>query len=227
MFEIVSEHVFPFLRNMAEADTAHATHMKGARFTIPTPALLAKVVDLLADIPMEDRDTKGDLYEYMLSKIATRRPERPVPHAAPHHRADGRDDGADAKGRDLRSRLRHLRLPGRGRRISARQPSEAVSGEGKPRPFPRGDVPRLRFRRHHAADRLDEHDAARRRQSRHPLQGFAGAGTCRRRRPLFAGARQSAVRRLARLRDHGEGFARHRQDQEDRASVHGAVPEAA
>jgi type I restriction enzyme M protein len=71
MFSIVSEHVFPFLRNMADADTAHATHMKSARFTIPTPALLAKVVDLLADIPMEDRDTKGDLYEYMLSKIAT------------------------------------------------------------------------------------------------------------------------------------------------------------
>jgi hypothetical protein len=37
MFAIVSEHVFPFLRNMAEADSAHATHMKGARFTIPTP----------------------------------------------------------------------------------------------------------------------------------------------------------------------------------------------
>src|SRR5437899_6677993 len=71
MFEIVSEHVFPFLRSMAEEGTAHATHMKGARFTIPTPALLAKVVDLLAEIPMEDRDTKGDLYEYMLSKIAT------------------------------------------------------------------------------------------------------------------------------------------------------------
>jgi type I restriction enzyme M protein len=71
MFSIVSEHVFPFLRSMADADTAHATHMKGARFTIPTPALLAKVVDLLAEIPMEDRDTKGDLYEYMLSKIAT------------------------------------------------------------------------------------------------------------------------------------------------------------
>lgn len=71
MFNIVSEHVFPFLRTMAEAGTALATHMKGARFTIPTAALLAKVVDLLADIPMEDRDTKGDLYEYMLSKIAT------------------------------------------------------------------------------------------------------------------------------------------------------------
>ncbi len=71
MFEIVAEHVFPFLRSMAEDGSAHATHMKGARFTIPTPALLAKVVDLLDAIPMQDRDTKGDLYEYMLSKIAT------------------------------------------------------------------------------------------------------------------------------------------------------------
>src|SRR5258705_6250040 len=71
MLTIVSEHAVPFLRNMAEADTAHATHMKGARFTIPTPALLAKVVDLLAEIPKEDRDTKGDLYEYMLWKIAS------------------------------------------------------------------------------------------------------------------------------------------------------------
>jgi len=45
--------------------------MKDARFTIPTPALLAKVVDLIDHVPMEDRDTKGDLYEYMLGKIAT------------------------------------------------------------------------------------------------------------------------------------------------------------
>lgn len=71
MFEILSEHAFPFLREMGEKGTAHAEHMKGARFTIPTPALLIKVVDLLGDIPMEDRDTKGDLYEYMLSKIAS------------------------------------------------------------------------------------------------------------------------------------------------------------
>lgn len=71
MFEIVADHVFPFLREMAEDGSAHAEHMKGARFTIPTPALLAKVVDLLAEIPLDDRDTKGDLYEYMLSKIAS------------------------------------------------------------------------------------------------------------------------------------------------------------
>lgn len=71
MFFIVSENVFPFLREMAEKGTAHSEHMKGARFTIPTPGLLAKVVDMLAEIPLEDRDTKGDLYEYMLGKIAS------------------------------------------------------------------------------------------------------------------------------------------------------------
>jgi type I restriction enzyme M protein len=71
MFKIVSEHVFPFLRSMAEEGTAHATHMKGARFTIPSATLLVKVVDLIDKLPMEERDTKGDLYEYMLSKIAT------------------------------------------------------------------------------------------------------------------------------------------------------------
>jgi type I restriction enzyme M protein len=45
--------------------------MKDARFTIPTPGLMAKVVDMLDNVPMEDRDTKGDLYEYMLAKIAS------------------------------------------------------------------------------------------------------------------------------------------------------------
>lgn len=49
----------------------YAHHMRDARFTIPTPALLVKVMDLLDQVPMEDRDTKGDLYEYMLGKIAS------------------------------------------------------------------------------------------------------------------------------------------------------------
>ena len=45
--------------------------MKDAPFTIPKASLLQTVVDLLDKVPMEDRDTKGDLYEYMLGKIAT------------------------------------------------------------------------------------------------------------------------------------------------------------
>jgi type I restriction enzyme M protein len=71
MYSLVSEHVFPFLRTLGGDNSTYAHHMKDARFTIPTPALLARVVDLIADVPMEDRDTKGDLYEYMLGKIAT------------------------------------------------------------------------------------------------------------------------------------------------------------
>jgi type I restriction enzyme M protein len=76
MFTVVGEHVFPFLRSdlprqLGSADSTYAHHMKDARFTIPTPGLLARVVDMLDHVPMEDRDTKGDVYEYMLGKIAT------------------------------------------------------------------------------------------------------------------------------------------------------------
>jgi type I restriction enzyme M protein len=71
MFVIVGEHVFPFLRTLGSDDSTYAHHMKDARFTIPTPALLHKVVDLLDAVPMDNRDTKGDLYEYMLGKIAS------------------------------------------------------------------------------------------------------------------------------------------------------------
>jgi type I restriction enzyme M protein len=64
-------HVFPWRRTPGGNGTTYSKHMEGARFTIPTPALLAKVVDMIDKVPMEDRDTKGDLYEYMLGKIAT------------------------------------------------------------------------------------------------------------------------------------------------------------
>ncbi|KUI48412.1 DNA methyltransferase [Mycobacterium sp. GA-1199] len=71
MYKTVSEKVFPFLRTLGGDGSTYGEHMKDARFTIPTPQLLSRVVDMLDDIPMADRDTNGDLYEYMLSKIAT------------------------------------------------------------------------------------------------------------------------------------------------------------
>jgi type I restriction enzyme M protein len=46
-------------------------HMRDARFQIPGAALLDKVVQKLDKLDMGDRDTKGDVYEYMLAKIAT------------------------------------------------------------------------------------------------------------------------------------------------------------
>jgi type I restriction enzyme M protein len=71
MFALVADRVFPFLRQIGGDDSTYSHHMRDARFTIPTPALLSKVVDMLDDLPMEGRDTKGDVYEYMLSKIAS------------------------------------------------------------------------------------------------------------------------------------------------------------
>jgi type I restriction enzyme M protein len=71
MYTVGGEHVFPFLRTLGGDESTYAHHMKDARFTIPTPALLARLVDMLDQVPMEERDTKGDIYEYMLGKIAT------------------------------------------------------------------------------------------------------------------------------------------------------------
>ena len=71
MYAVVSDHVFPFLRELGTDGSSYSAHMQNARFTIPTPALLAKVVDALDAVSMNERDTKGDLYEYMLGKIAS------------------------------------------------------------------------------------------------------------------------------------------------------------
>ena len=71
MYKVVDEHAFPLLQRLGGDKSNYAQHMEDARFTIPTPALLAKVVDLIDQLPMDDRDTKGDLYEYMLGKIAS------------------------------------------------------------------------------------------------------------------------------------------------------------
>lgn len=69
--QTMGQEVFPFLQKLGGEGSTYSEHMKDARYTIPTPALLSKVVDLIDDIPMDKRDTNGDLYEYLLSKIAS------------------------------------------------------------------------------------------------------------------------------------------------------------
>jgi type I restriction enzyme M protein len=73
MFKLFTKEngVFDFLKNMGATDSAFSSYMKGATFMMPTPRLLAQVVDMLSEINMDDRDTKGDVYEYLLSKIAS------------------------------------------------------------------------------------------------------------------------------------------------------------
>ena len=98
MLTVVGEHVFPYLRTdlarqLGGADSTYAHHMKDARFTIPTPALLAKVVDPARQgADGGARHPMGDIYEYMLGKIATAGQNGQFRTPAPYHPADG---GAD------------------------------------------------------------------------------------------------------------------------------------
>lgn len=82
MFETLRDDVFPFIKSLGqtegdeedgedEEDSTYSHHMKDALFMMPTARVLANVVDQLDAIEMADRDTKGDLYEYMLGKIAS------------------------------------------------------------------------------------------------------------------------------------------------------------
>ncbi len=71
MLKVVGEKVFPFLRQLGGEGSTYGEHMKDARLTIPDAKLLSTAVDMLDDIPMEDRDTTGDLYEYLLAKLNT------------------------------------------------------------------------------------------------------------------------------------------------------------
>lgn len=76
MYSVVQEWVFPFMKNLhGDKDSAYAKYMDDAIFKLPTPLLLSKVVDSLDDIfalmeQVKDVDIRGDVYEYLLSKIA-------------------------------------------------------------------------------------------------------------------------------------------------------------
>lgn len=72
MFKVVSEKAFLFIKNMqASKESSFSRYMENAIFLIPTALVLEKLVTQLDTIPMKDRDTKGDIYEYMLSKLST------------------------------------------------------------------------------------------------------------------------------------------------------------
>lgn len=68
--------VFPFIKNLdGKKDSAYSKYMDDAIFKLPTPLLLSKVVDALDEIyalmaKEQDKDVRGDTYEYLLNKIA-------------------------------------------------------------------------------------------------------------------------------------------------------------
>jgi len=72
MYDLVMNGVFPFIKNLhQDGDSAYARYMGDAIFKIPTGAMLTKIVDGIDKLELGDEDSKGDLYEYLLSKVAT------------------------------------------------------------------------------------------------------------------------------------------------------------
>ena len=77
MYSLVQEWVFPFIKNLhGNKDSAYSKYMGDAIFKIPTPLMLDKIVTAMDDIyeqmaQITDADTRGDIYEYLLSKIST------------------------------------------------------------------------------------------------------------------------------------------------------------
>lgn len=71
MLENIRNYVFPFIKTIGQGkDTAFSRYMKDTVFLIPTSNVLAKVVDGIDALDMNNKDLMGDVYEYLLSKIA-------------------------------------------------------------------------------------------------------------------------------------------------------------
>ena len=71
MFGTISKDAFVFIKNLNEGkESAYSRFMENATFLIPNPRTLTKIVDGVSNLDMNNRDTMGDVYEYVLSKMA-------------------------------------------------------------------------------------------------------------------------------------------------------------
>ena len=71
MFELMQQEIFPFIKNLKgdNDETAFSRYMKDAIFQINKPSTLQRVVSILDELPTDDKDMQGDIYEYLLSKL--------------------------------------------------------------------------------------------------------------------------------------------------------------
>ena len=76
MYAVMQEWVFPFIKTLhSDKNSAYSKYMDDAIFKLPTPLLLDKVVTGLDEVydmmnAMQSADIRGDVYEYLLSKIS-------------------------------------------------------------------------------------------------------------------------------------------------------------
>ncbi|GAB3518554.1 type I restriction-modification system subunit M [Photobacterium alginatilyticum] len=71
LYPLVKDDLFPHFTTLAGEGTLFAEFMKDAQLMIQKQSLLVKAVELVSGLPLENKDVKGDLYEYLLSKLTT------------------------------------------------------------------------------------------------------------------------------------------------------------
>lgn len=73
MYDLMQREIFPFIKNLQgeDDDTSFSRYMKEASFQINKAQTLQKVVSAIDELPTEENDIKGDIYEYLLSKLQT------------------------------------------------------------------------------------------------------------------------------------------------------------
>ncbi len=70
MLRVVRDDVFPHFRKLS-GGTTFGEYMQDAQLMIQKPSLLVSAVNMIEALPISDGDAKGDLYEYLLSKLTT------------------------------------------------------------------------------------------------------------------------------------------------------------
>jgi type I restriction enzyme M protein len=71
MLPLVRDRVFPHFRKSSVGGTTFSEFMKDAQLMIQKESLLTKAVTMINNLPLTEGDTKGDLYEHLLSKLTT------------------------------------------------------------------------------------------------------------------------------------------------------------
>lgn len=71
MLPLVRDRVFPHFKTTAVDGATFGEYMKDAQLMIQKPSLLVSAVEMIDALPLGNDDTKGDLYEYLLSKLTT------------------------------------------------------------------------------------------------------------------------------------------------------------
>jgi type I restriction enzyme M protein len=70
LLRVVRDEVFPHFRKL-NGGTTFAEYMQDAQLMVQKPSLLVSAVNMIDKLPITEGDAKGDLYEYLLSKLTT------------------------------------------------------------------------------------------------------------------------------------------------------------